>query len=245
MKFLQFKRSKLRLFKQVDLIDGQRRGERVFRRLFFLFAMYFLVVFAGRLYLLPQVENETHVEIIQAKQEEPVEVIGIDAAGKEWVDGQEFNGQIVEVVDGKAFFIQVGQVDSLEINTPENQQIEAIRAFTQSYGGSRIDNEYFSLLENACADSEVLRLVVAISVAESGMGRDLPYRQSNFWGWFKGGNSNYDPSREVMAQDICTGIATHYMNVRTDVGQATRYVGYNPAGWMANVNWAYAQMEVK
>ncbi len=122
-------------------------------------------------------------------------------------------------------------------------EIEPVKVqFTDIYRGSRIDNEYYSLLKENCTTEEGLKLVIAISVAESGMGRDLPHRHSNFWGWFKNGDRNYDPSREEMAEVICKGIESYYMGVNTNYDMAMRYVGYDPSSWLNRVNWALGQM---
>ena len=120
---------------------------------------------------------------------------------------------------------------------------EKAKEFTKTYRGSRIDDKYFNLLDEYCSD-EALRTVVAISVAETGMGRDVS-RQSNFYGWFKGGNRNYDPDMETMAREICTGVEKNYLNIGNDMAKAKKYVGYVSNDWLRNYRWAYAQMEVK
>lgn len=127
------------------------------------------------------------------------------------------------------------------------EKFEAIYKFTQEYRGSRIDTKYYTLLKNACGeDPEILRSVIAISVSESGMGRDLSNRQSNFWGWFKGGNRDYDPSREQMAVDICNGIRKNYGEIKDSWTKIVKYTGNSsPKTWYANYMWAYNQMEVK
>lgn len=150
---------------------------------------------------------------------------------EEWINGD----RVTEVEDGV-----------YEIVPAENfmeSSVIAIKAFTQSYRGSRIDDKYFALLDEYCSD-EVLRTVVAISVAETGMGRDAS-RQSNFYGWFKGGNKNYDPDQETMAKEICEGIEKNYLNIGNDMAKAKKYVGYVSNDWLRNFRWAYAQMEVK
>jgi len=135
---------------------------------------------------------------------------------------------------------------SVLLNPSQPVQAEMIRTgclkFTDTYRGSRIDNDYYRLLKENCETEEVLELVIAISVAESGMGRDLPHRHSNFWGWFKGGDRNYDPSREEMAEVICKGIGNYYKGVNTNYDMASRYVGYDPSDWLNRVNWALGQM---
>lgn len=145
----------------------------------------------------------------------------------------------------KIYFVPTSKAERIVIEEEEepDPQLEAIRAFTKRYRGSRIDGEYFELLEQYCS-IEGLRTVVAISVAESGMGRDTPFRHSNFWGWFANGNRNYDPDRETMSRVICSGIERNYIGIGHDFNKAYRYVGHNPTNWLSNFNWAYYQMEV-
>jgi hypothetical protein len=149
----------------------------------------------------------------------------------EWVNGDKVTTKadgVVEVVPAEVFM---------------ESSIKPIKRFTQTYRGSRIDDKYFTLLDKYCSD-EVLRTVIAISVAETGMGRDVE-NQSNFFGWFKGGKKNYDPSQEVMAKEICEGVENSYLNIGNDNVKARKYVGHDTTTWLRNYRWAYAQMEVK
>jgi hypothetical protein len=135
----------------------------------------------------------------------------------------------------------------IPIQEPETPVIEVepyngVYTFTQTYKGSRIDTNYYNLLKENCKTEGGLKLVVAISVAESGMGRDLPYREANFWGYFLNNDRNFDPSREEMARVICNGIETYYMGVNNNTELARRYVGHDPSDWLFRVNWALSQM---
>jgi len=58
-------------------------------------------------------------------------------------------------------------------------EAKAIYEYASEYRGSRLDEGYISTLSAECNDLEALRLVVAVSVAESGMGRDTK-KNSNF-----------------------------------------------------------------
>lgn len=203
-----------------NLLDGNRRAEVVFRRVFLLLVVVtmlylFLLAFVGK--------KEQNSEVVKAVEESVVK--------QEWVDGDRVTTRedgIVEVVPAEVF---------MEDSTT------AVKRFTKSYRGSRIDDKYFALLDKYCSD-EALRVVVAISVAETGMGRDVK-RQSNFYGWFKGGNRNYDPSQEVMAKEICRGVQKSYIGIGSNNAKAKKYVGYVSNDWLYNYRWAYAQMEVK
>jgi len=127
------------------------------------------------------------------------------------------------------------------------EKVEKVYQFTQTYGGSRIGNEFFNELKRQCeSDPELLRTVVAISVSESGMGKALPNRQSNFWGWFKGGSKNYDPTKSEMAYEICNGVRKYYMGIGNDMSKVIKYTGNSkPTSWLSNYRWAYNQMEVE
>ncbi len=137
----------------------------------------------------------------------------------------------------------------IKIDTSINKQgntnniPEEVKEFVEWYPGSRIDSEYLALLNEECNDDNLLKEVVAISVAEGAMGRDLPHRQSNFWGWFKGGDRNYDPSREEMAEVICTGIGDNYRGIGNSPVMIARYTGNDRASnWKNIFSWSMSQM---
>ena len=219
-------RDKLGRFKsfKINLLDGQKRGEVIFRRVFLLVVLYLIVYLGGRLLIeKPEVKRTQETN-----------------ASEELKDGDIRNGYEVSIdEDGKVWYIvpnedvglgNVEQENSLNIDP-------AIIEFTQSYPGSRIDKEYLSLLSNYC-EEDVLKVVIAISVAESSMGRNTT-RNSNFWGWFKGGNRNYDPDRNTMAQEICRGIGSNYMNIGVNRSVTARYTGNDRVDtWTRNFNWA-------
>jgi hypothetical protein len=167
----------------------------------------------------------------ESVEETPVVEQEVVEPKEEWVDGD----RVTEVEEG------VYEIVPAEVFMESSTQ--AVKRFTQSYGGSRIDDKYFTLLDKYCSD-EALRTVVALSVAETGMGRDVK-RQSNFYGWFKGGNRNYDPDQETMAKEICNGVEENYLNIGNDSAKQRKYVGYVSNTWLYNYRWAYAQMEVK
>jgi hypothetical protein len=133
--------------------------------------------------------------------------------------------------------------------TPEKVQevkpvarVSSIDDFVKGYRGSRIDDNYLGILRESCGSEELLKRVIAMSVSESGMGRDLPHRKSNFWGWFKGGNRNYDPSREQMAKDICTGVKNYYYDMTPE--KIARYTGGDrSSNWNSIYSWAMARMK--
>ena len=117
---------------------------------------------------------------------------------------------------------------------------DKVKEYINSYGG-RINDEYLASLRKYC-DEETLKLVVAISVAETGMGKATD-NYSNFYGYFYRGNRSYDPSYDEMSMVICNGIGKYYMDVNVNVAKANTYTGGDhTTTWMANVNKALSNM---
>jgi hypothetical protein len=216
---------------QIDLLDGQKRGEIVFRRIFFILVMFAIVALLGMLLS----KKEPYEEYIKEVEEVDAREEGVDGAGNIVKEGDIVNGQEVVVEDGKASYI-------VEYD-PMSEQAKAVKSFVFDVYKGRYSEEYFELLRENCSD-EGLKTVIALSVAESSMGKNTS-KKSNWYGWFKGGNRNYDPSIEKMAKEICTGIEKSYLGIGTDMSKARRYVGYVSNTWLNNYRWAYAQMEVK
>lgn len=217
----------VRAVKSVDLLDGQRRGEVVFRRVLFL-VFIALLIYVLLLTFVGKKEQEVALDVEPTKTY--AKEVGVIQEKEEWVDGAKVttkaNGT-VEVVPAEVFM---------------ESSVKSVKAFTQSYRGSRIDDSYFAILESACNDTETLKLVVAVSVAETSMGRNTS-NSSNYWGYYKGGNRKYDPAKEQMAKDICGAFNGYYKDVATNKTKANRYVGYDSTNWLKNVNWALSQMK--
>ena len=212
---------------KVNLLDGQRRGEVIFRRVFVLLVGFALVY----LFLLATVgqKREQNIEEVEAVE------TGVDGVGNVVEDGEIINGQEVVVEDGKASYI-------VEYD-PVTEQVKVVESFVFDIYKGRYSREYFDLLVENCSD-EGLRTVIAISVAESSMGKNSK-RESNWYGWFKGGNRNYDPDIETMSKEICKGIEKSYLGIGNDMNKVKAYVGSVSGNWLNNYRWAYKQMEVK
>ena len=215
---------------KVNLLDGQKRGEVIFRRVFVLLVAFTLIY----LFLLATVGKKQDQNVEEVEAVEQVET-GVDGVGNIVEDGEIVNGQEVVVEDGKASYIVEYE--------PLSEQAKVVQNFIFNIYKGRYTQEYFDLLVANCSD-EGLRTVVALSVAESSMGKNSS-RTTNWYGWFKGGNRSYDPDVETMAKEICTGIEKSYLGIGNSLAMAKRYVGGDPTNWMRNFNWAYNQMEVK
>jgi len=90
----------------------------------------------------------------------------------------------------------------------EIQYPEMMEYIINGYPGSRVTEEYYKAMEQAL-DEKTLANVLAMSIAETGAGRDASnfqgdggLKNSNFWGYFKGGDRTYDPDTGVMIEDL-------------------------------------------
>lgn len=203
---------------KINLLDGQRRGEIVFRRVFLLVIVYVLIVLVGKL--------------ITNKPQEAYEVEEVDAG---YTYTQEEYPELYEVPEAEV--VEVVETGGKGLVIEEK---DSVKEYIKSYGG-KIDDDYLALLRKYC-DEETLKVVVAISVAESSMGKNTS-KQSNYFGWFKGNNRSYDPIREEMAQEICRGIGTYYRNIGFDRNLTMRYTGGDRAEtWTGNFMSAIESM---
>jgi hypothetical protein len=208
----------------VDLIDGQKRGESIARRILvlitLLLALWVLVdmlVDNGVIKTNNQRRVDSMVEIPS-----PGPVIALEATEQVEVAHQTTGD--IPVVLGVLQPLTQGGVES----------------YVKSYGG-RYTPEYLATLRKYC-DEDTLKLVVAISVAETSMGKNTS-RSTNWYGYFYKGNRGYDPDMETMSQVICNGISKYYSDVDTNYEKAKRYTGNdNTNTWMGNVQKALEQM---
>jgi len=123
----------------------------------------------------------------------------------------------------------------------EEVKQDKVKEYINSYGG-RINDEYLTSLRSYC-NEDTLKLVVAISVAETNMGKATK-KNSNFYGYFYGGNRSYDPSYNEMSRVICRGIGKYYSDVAVNRSKAIKYTGNdNVDMWMKNVNKALSDMK--
>ena len=121
------------------------------------------------------------------------------------------------------------------------QPLGKIEEYILSYGG-RYDSEYLGTLRKYC-DEDTLKMVIAISVAETGMGKARMDRNTNWYGYFYKGDRQYDPDVDTMSRVICNGIGKYYMDVNVNVERANTYTGGDhTTTWMANVNKALSNM---
>lgn len=203
---------------KINLIDGQRKGEVIFRRVFLILIIYALLYLGLRL-----ITNKP-------QEQEVVEPVG--ASETVLRDGDVVNGQKIDVADdGTVWYIQ---------ELPQEPVADPVRDYIKSYGG-RINDEYLATLRKYC-NEDTLRIVVAISVSETSMGKNTK-NGSNFYGYFYGGNRKYDPSYEEMSRVICNGVSKYYMNIGKVKSVTAKYTGNDRVdSWTANFNTALEAM---
>jgi len=207
----------------IDLIDGQGRGVSIIRRLIILllllFSLYVLIDLLIHKGFLTTNEQRQLNQAIQ--QPLPSPVIALEQTEDTKVDSQTTE-------------------DIQKVKTPL-QPLGKIEEYIIAYGG-RYDSEYLASLRKYCSE-DTLKLVIAISVAETGMGKARMDRNTNWYGYFYKGDRQYDPDVDTMSRVICNGIGKYYSDVNVNVSKARTYTGGdNTNVWMVNVNKALERM---
>lgn len=207
----------------IDLIDGQGRGVSIIRRLIILllllFSVYVLIDLLIHKGFLTTNEQRQLNQAIQQPLPSPVIAL-------EQTEGSKVDNQTTE--------------DIQKVKTTL-QPLGKIEKYIIAYGG-RYDSEYLASLRNYC-DEDTLKLVIAISVAETGMGKARMDRNTNWYGYFYNGDRQYDPDVDTMSRVICNGIGKYYSDVATNYDRAYAYTGGdNTKTWMGNVNEALSEM---
>lgn len=207
----------------IDLIDGQGRGVSIIRRLIILllllFSVYILLDLMVHKGLLTTNEQRELSQAIQQPLPSPVIAL-------EQTEGSKVDNQTTE--------------DIQKVKTAL-QPLGKIEEYIIAYGG-RYDSEYLASLRKYCSE-DTLKLVIAISVAETGMGKARMDRNTNWYGYFYKGDRQYDPDVDTMSRVICNGIGKYYSDVNVNVAKANTYTGGDhTTTWMANVNKALEGM---
>jgi len=207
----------------IDLIDGQGRGVSIIRRLIILllllFSLYVLIDLMVHKGLLTTNEQRQLSQAIQQPLGSPVIAL-------EQTEGEKVGNQTTEDVEGLKSTLQ---------------PLGKIEEYILSYGG-RYDSEYLASLRKYCSE-DTLKLVIAISVAETGMGKARMDRNTNWYGYFYNGDRQYDPDVDTMSRVICNGIGKYYSDVATNYDRAYAYTGGDhTTTWMENVNKALEGM---
>lgn len=229
MKNTFFKKIKNSLLKiRINLLDGNKKSEVIFRRVFLLVVLYAL------LYLT--------VKLVTTKPQEQEVITPVDAVETVLKDGDVVNGQKIDIDEsGKVWYIQAEPVTPVVEQASTRVIPNSITSYISSYPGARFNQEYLNSLAKYC-DDETLRVVIAISVSETSMGRNTS-NKSNFYGYFLGGNKKYDPSYDEMSRVICNGISKSYMQIGRNTQVTSKYTGNDRvATWTSNFMSAYNAM---
>lgn len=212
-----------------DLIDGQKRSESIARRVMILLLLVLslyilldLLVDNGVLKTNTQREQEAnHTQSISIPSPSPV-------IAQEQTEQVGVGNQTTENIPGV-----------LGVSQPLTQG--KVESYVKSYGG-RFTPEYLATLRKYC-DEDTLKLVVAISVAETSMGKTRMDKNTNWYGYFYGGDKQYDPDMDTMSRVICNGVSKYYSDVDTNYERAARYTGGSDTKvWMGNVKMALEEM---
>ena len=172
--------------KSVDLLDGQRRGEIIFRRVFFLIAMamfiyLLLLVFVGK-------KEDIDVEEVKAQ-----EILIEDKV--EWVDGNRVTTKAdgsIEIVPAEVFMSKE-QLDKLNEDKLKAQKIELF--FRVNRNNAPLADYAEKFVEVANKYGLDYRLLPAIATVESSGGKNN-FRKYNAWGW---GNKSFGSFEECLS----------------------------------------------
>lgn len=218
-RFNRFNKKFNKKFDRFNILDGRKKTDRILRRILILLMAILTIV----LFILLRMELKKEVRCIAAESE-----IGIE---NEYIVNRK--GVVEQGI------VEQGVVEAIEVESFVKN--DKIKEYIVSYGG-RINDEYLASLRKYC-DEDTLKLVVAISVAETGMGKATD-NYSNFYGYFYNGNRNYDPDYEEMSKVICNGISKYYSDVAMNRGKAVKYTGGdNVDMWIKNVDNALSKMQ--
>lgn len=217
--------------KSVDLLDGQRRGEIIFRRVFFLIAMamfiyLLLLVFVGK-------KEDIDVEEVKAQ-----EILIEDKV--EWVDGNRVTTKAdgsIEIVPAEVFMSKE-QLDKLNEDKLKAQKIELFFRINRNNAPLADYSEKF--VEVANKYNLDYRLLPAIATVESGGGKSN-FRSYNAWGWGNKGFTSFEEGIEVVGRGLKTGYIDKGRDTVEEIAPA--YCPPNYKNWARSVNQFMLEIE--
>ena len=217
--------------KSVDLLDGQRRGEIIFRRVFFLIAMamfiyLLLLVFVGK-------KEDIDVEEVKAQ-----EILIEDKV--EWVDGNRVTTKAdgsIEIVPAEVFKSKE-QLDKLNEDKLKAQKIELF--FRENRRNAPLADYSEKFVEVANKYNLDYRLLPAIATVESGGGKSN-FRSYNAWGWGNKGFTSFEEGIEVVGKGLKTGYIDKGRDTVEEI--APIYCPPNYKNWSKGVNQFMLEIE--
>ena len=210
--------------KSIDLLDGQRRGEVIFRRVFFLMAMAMFIY----LFLLIVVGKKEDIDIEEVKAQE---VVVKDKV--EWVDGNRVTTKAdgsVEMVPAEVFMSKE-QLEKLNEDKLKAQKIELF--FRVNRGSAPLAEYAQKFVEVANKYGLDYRLLPAIATVESGGGKSN-FRSYNAWGWGNKGFTSFEEGIEVVGRGLKTGYIDKGSDTVDEI--APIYCPPNYKNWARSVN---------
>jgi len=217
--------------KSVDLLDGQRRGERIFRRVFFLIAMAMFIY----LFLLIVVGKKEDIDVEEVKAQE---VVIEDKV--EWVNGDRITTKTdgsVEIVPAEVFMSK----EELEKLNEDNQKAQKIETyFRVNRGNAPLADYAEKFVEVANKYGLDYRLLPAIATVESSGGKNN-FRKYNAWGWGSRGFSSFEEGIEIVGK----GLKNNYIEKGMDTVEeiAPIYCPPNYKNWTRSVNQFMEEIE--
>ena len=217
--------------KSIDLLDGQRRGEIIFRRVFFLIAMAMFIY----LFLLIVVGKKEDIDVEEANAQE---VVIEDKV--EWVDGSRVTTKpdgSVEIVPAEVFMSKE-QLDKLNEDKLKAQKIELF--FRVNRNNAPLADYAEKFVEVANKYGLDYRLLPAIATVESGGGKSN-FRSYNAWGWGNKGFTSFEEGIEVVGKGLKMGYVDKGRDTVEEI--APVYCPPNYKNWARSVNQFMFEIE--
>ena len=233
MKILSIKSNKLKAFlRSINLMDGQRRGEVLFRRIFFLVSLALFIYFL-LLTVVGRKEDKTPSQLPEEVQaEELVETV-------EWVEGD----KVVSRSDGTGeiipaeVFMSAEQLKEQDSNYQKARKIETYLKVNRNNAPLAVHADKFVEVANKYGID--YRLLPAISVMESSGGKVL-FRSYNAWGWGKLSFTSFEQGIETVGK----GLGKYYARGKDTVEEiAPTYCPPNAINWARNVKGFMNEIE--
>jgi len=229
MKVFKLTSEDLKFWKNINLLDGQKRGEIIFRR-FFVLLTGALIIYLLLLTIVGK--KDQNIEEVEAvEQIEEVE---------EWVEGDRITYKkdgTIEVVPAEVF-MDKEELDKLDEDYQKALKIEQF--FRVNRGNAPLADHAKTFVEVANKYGLDYRLLPAIATIESGGGKHN-FRPFNAWGWNNRSFSSFDEGIEVVGKGLKTG----YIDRGADTVEkiAPTYCPPNYKHWMASVNQFMLEIE--
>ena len=215
--------------KDIDLLDGQRRGEVIFRRVFFLIAMAMFIY----LFLLIVVGKKEDIDVEEVKAQEIEDKV-------EWVNGDRVTTKAdgsMEIVPAEVFMSKE-ELEKLNEDKLKAQKIELF--FRVNRNNAPLSEYAEKFVEVANKYNLDYRLLPAIATVESNGGKNN-FRSYNAWGWGNKGFSSFEEGIETVGRGLKTGYKDKGRDTVEEI--APVYCPPNYKNWARSVNQFMLEIE--